>query len=498
MQAALYFLLLLFFSTVQGISEEVPQNQCLNQEELVETIHEIRVGDQLISYKACVGSLLLKDKDCSPKANVFFTSYTKTNTTGANKRPVTFCFNGGPGSSSVWLHLGFAGPKRIYLQEDGTPPPPPYKLIENNYSLLDTTDLVFIDPVSTGYSRAIPEESAKCFHGVEEDVKAVSEFIRLYLTHFNRWQSPKFLMGESYGTTRAVGVAGYLHEEEFIDINGIILISTVLNFQSINSNTGNDLPYLLFLPSYTATALYHKKLPEAMLKDPAKTLQMACDFATQEYSVALFKGNLLPQEEKEAIIKKLAAFTGLSPEYVDRSNLRIDLPYFAKELLRSEKRTVGRFDSRVIGIDSDSAGGCFEYDPSMDLIAGAFTTSINEYLRNDLNYVKDTQYKILTDVFPWKYNVSNQYLNMTETLRSVMTKNPHLQVFVSSGYYDCATPFFATEYTFHHLGLDPSLASHVTLRNYEGGHMMYTNLSSLIQMKKDLSSFYQTTLGPNP
>ena len=477
----------------KGLSKETEKVKCNDKEEFSETSHQIMMNGSALNYKAVAGTLILKDERCDPKANIFFISYTKEGVEDLSERPVTFCFNGGPGSSSVWLHLGVLGPKRVFMNEKGDALPP-YHLVENEFSLLDVTDLVFIDPVSTGYSRAIPPEQSKSFHGVEEDIKSIAEFIRLYLTRYNRWESPKFIAGESYGTTRAAGLAGYLHDEFFIYTNGIVLISSVLNFQSINFNAGNDLSYLLFLPSYTATAWYHKKLSPDLQSNFLSTLQKARDFVNQEYAQALFKGDLLDPDEKANIVDKLARFTGLSPEYIEGSNLRVDMTHFGKELLRDKRRTVGRFDSRFIGIDSNAIGDRVEYDPSAEAIFGAFTSTFNHYVKTDLKWMKEGNYEILTNVHPWNYGTGNQYLNVAETLRDVMTKNTHLRVFVGNGYTDLATPFFATEYTFNHLGLDPTLRNHVTMKNYEGGHMMYIYRPSLIKLKEDLASFYKETL----
>lgn len=478
----------------KAAEQETEKLVCDDKEEFSETQHEIIINGQPLAYRAVAGTLLLKDDKCKPKASLFFISYTKEGVKDLNERPITFCFNGGPGSSSVWLHLGILGPKRVHLNENGDALPP-YHLVNNEFSLLDETDLVFIDPVSTGYSRAIPPEDAKNFHGVEEDIKSIAEFIRLYMTRFNRWDSPKFIIGESYGTTRAAGLAGYLHDKYYVYVNGLVLVSSVLNFQSINFDVGNDLSYLLFLPSYAATAWYHKKLGPDLQANFLETLQAAREFVINDYSHALFKGDLLTASERQHIGEQLARFTGLSVEYIDRSNLRIDIMRYVKELLRDQRRTVGRFDSRFKGIDTDAVGEYFEYDPSADAIFGAFTATLNHYIQTELKWKKDTHYKILTNVQPWDYGVAkNQYLNVADTLRSVMTKNSYLRVFVGNGYYDLATPFFATEYTFNHLGLDPSLLKHVTMKHYEAGHMMYIHRPSLIQLKQDLASFYLRTL----
>lgn len=472
--------------------EETPV--CQDKENFSETRHEVTINGQKIAYKATAGTIILKDEKCQPKASFFFVSYTKDDEQDMSKRPVTFCFNGGPGSSSVWLHLGVLGPRRVQLTETGDALPP-YRLINNDYSILDMTDLVFIDPVSTGYSRAIPFDDAKQFHGVEEDIKSVAEFIRLYTTRYARWESPKFLAGESYGTTRAAGLAGYLHDKYYLYINGIVLVSSVLNFASIDFSEGNDLAYLLFLPSYTATAWYHKKLAPELQADFAGTLAKVEDFVVNEYSCALFKGALMKPAERRQVVETLARYTGLSPEYVDRSNLRIDMTHFGKELLRNQNRTVGRFDSRFKGIDTNLVGEQIEYDPSADAIFGVFTATLNDYLRSDLKWMDDNQYKILANVQPWNYSVAtNQYLNVADVLRNVMTKNPLIRVFVANGYYDLATPYFATDYTFNHLNLDSSLRNHITMKYYEAGHMMYIHYPSLVRLKKDLADYYENTL----
>lgn len=474
--------------------KEQEKSECDEKEEISETKHQVLINGQPLAYRATAGNLILKDEKCKSKASIFYISYTKEDNEMGRDRPITFCFNGGPGSCSVWLHLGLFGPKRVFLTDNGDALPP-FHLVDNEFSLLDVTDLVFIDPVSTGFSRAIPPDDAKQFHGVEEDVKSIAEFIRLYLTRNQRWESPKFIAGESYGTTRAAALAGYLHDEKFIYVNGILLISTVLNFQSLDFNAGNDLSYSLFLPSYTATAWYHKKLdPELQQKKLTDVMEAAKQFVIRDYSSALFKGDLLTPSERSQIVNELARFTGLSPEYIDRSNLRVDMFRFAKELLRDKKRTVGRFDSRFKGIDADAVGEHFEYDPSADAIFGAFTATMNQYLQTDLKYNKDAPYKILTSLQPWDYGSNNKYLNVAETLRSVMTKNPFLRVFVGNGYYDLATPFFATEYTFNHLGLDATLMDHVTMKHYDAGHMMYIYRPVLVKMKEDLAKFYEQTL----
>lgn len=489
-----------FLTTISQVqAQEVKVEQAKKEppkEETIITSHTAKIGDINLSYQTTVGTQILSDDQGNSKASIFFVAYTKDNPGKLRDRPITFCFNGGPGSASVWLHLGVLGPKRVDMDNEGKIAKQPYHLIDNPYSILDVTDLVFIDPVSTGFSRAVPGEDPKQFHGVEKDIQSVADFIRLYVTRNERWESPKFLAGESYGTTRASGLAQELHDNHHLYLDGLMLISSVLNFQTIHFAAGNDLPYILFLPSYTATALYHHKLDDELQADEKKTLAEVERFAFGEYTQALMYGDHLGKVQREAVLDKLVRYTGLSRDYIDRSNLRIHIFRFAKELLRDERRTIGRFDSRLKGIDSDLCDDIFEFDPSFENIVGAFTATFNHYIRSDLNWKRDDEYKIIANVQPWDYsvNATNQFLDVADKLRDVMSKNTMLDVFVASGYYDLATPYFATEYTFSHLGLDPSLRDHVTLETYDGGHMMYLYHPTLIKLKSDLTQFIKQRL----
>ncbi len=508
-----------------GKGDKVKGDGKEEQEKLSVTHHEIVLGGEKIAYTATAGYMTLPDYEGKPKANVFFIAYTKdaappappppppspppeaapggAGAPGAqatatpapgidpSTRPISFCFNGGPGSSSVWLHLGAIGPRRVVMEPEGWAPPPPYTLVDNESSWLDVTDLVFIDPPSTGYSRPVEGESAGQFHGLQEDLRAVGEFIRLYTTKYQRWSSPKFLAGESYGTTRAAGLAGYLQDTHGMYLNGIVLISCVLNFQTIHFDTGNDLPYVLFLPTYTATAWYHKKLDPALQADLQKTLAEVKAWALGDYSLALAKGESLPQAERDAVVKKLARFTGLSEKYVDNANLRIAIFNFTKELLRDQKVTVGRLDSRFKGTDANSIGDTPEYDPSMAAITGPFTATMNDYARRELKYENDLPYEILTGrVNPWSFGgATNRYVNVAETLRGAITRNPSLRVLVCSGYFDLATPFFATDYTVSHLGLPGALEGNVSTHYFEAGHMMYIRQTDLAGLKGHAAAF---------
>jgi carboxypeptidase C (cathepsin A) len=470
------------------------------EEKSVPTKHSLKIVGQEIKYTATAGTILLKLEDGTPKASIFYVAYTKDDVGDPSQRPITFSFNGGPGSSSVWLHLGLLGPRRVQMGDAGSLFPPPYKLVDNDSSLLDVSDLVFIDPVSTGYSRAVPGEAPKQFHGIEEDVESVADFIRLYATRNKRWSSPKFLAGESYGTTRAAGLSGYLQQRYGMYLNGIALISAILNFENAEFDAGNDLPYILYLPTYTAIAWYHKKLPADLQEDLQKTLEESRKFAVGEYADALMTGDALPAGRRTEITQKLARLTGLSPDYIERTNLRIEIMRFTKELLRNERRTIGRIDARFLGIDRDAAGEHPEFDPSIAAITGPYSGMLNDYVRNDLKFDSDLPYEILTGrVRPWNYApYENRYVNVAETLRKAMTQNPFLHVFVAKGYYDLATPFFAADYTFDHLGLDPTLRGHLSGAYYEAGHMMYVHTPSRMKLKADIAQFIKSSGAPSP
>jgi carboxypeptidase C (cathepsin A) len=394
----------------------------------------------------------------------------------------------------VWLHLGVLGPRRVVMQEDGNLPPPPYKLTDNEYSLLDETDLVFIDPMNTGYSRPVEGQKPKEWHGFKKDIESVGDFIRLYTTRNNRWLSPKFLIGESYGTTRASGLSGFLQDRFGLYLNGIMLVSVVLDFTTLYFHINNDLPFILYLPGYTATAWYHNVLTPHR---PLQTwLKEAEEFALGEYASALLKGDALTKEERGRIVEKVSLYTGISKEFVERSNLRINDQHFFKELLRGRGLTVGRLDSRFTGRDRLGVTENAEYDPLLTNITGPYMATFYEYVRNELKFESDLPYETLSGfVHPWSYaDFENQYVNVAETLRAAMTHNPYLKIFVANGYYDLATPYFAAEYTFNHLGLDADLRKNISMEYYDAGHMMYIHIPSLRQMKTDLSEFIRSAI----
>jgi carboxypeptidase C (cathepsin A) len=486
------------------------------------THHTATIDGREIKYTATAGKMLMTTDEGEPKAHVFFVAYTvddpdedeadedadendededetddDSEPAPSNSRPVTFCFNGGPGSSSVWLHLGMLGPTRVKLDSDAQPLPPPHQLIPNPYSLLDVTDLVFIDPVSTGFSRPVKGENKSQFHGYDEDLRSVGQFIHDYTSKYARWASPKFLLGESYGGIRAAGLAGELRDRYYLELNGLILISAVVDFQTLMAGGHNDIAYALFLPSYAATAWYHKALGDDLQDEALEdVVEEAEEFAAGDYLEALAAGDTLRGNRRRRVIRRMAELTGLSEDYIDAANLRVNMPRFGKELLRSRERVVGRFDSRYTGIDRTTLGEFAEHDPSADAVFGTFTSALNDYLRSTLKVEEPRVYEILTgQVQPWDYSeFTNRYVDASETLRQAMTQNPFLRVYAACGYYDLATPSFAMKYTRDHLGLAPEVRNHFTLGEYEGGHMMYAHEPSLEKLREELVDFYESAL----
>jgi len=473
-------------------------------DDLVTTTHEITIGDRTLAYTANSGRIVLRQEIITDgafdghkaKAEMFLTAYTLDDADPAT-RPVTFAFNGGPGSSSVWLHLGLFGPRRVLSGDVGDPVPPPYGLADNAETLLAHSDLVFIDPVSTGYSRAAKGEKPTDFHGYTADLESVGEVIRLWTSRNGRWMSPKFLAGESYGTLRASGLAGHLQDRYGMYLNGLMLISSVLDMGTIRFTEGNDLPYSLFLPTYAAIAHYHGKHGDRPLAD---VLAEAEAFAERDYPWALSRGSRLAPSERADIVARVAALTGVSGDYVDRVNLRMEHVRYYTELLRDQGKVVGRLDSRFTGWDPDSGRERFKEDPSYSAVYGPYTAALNHYVRQELEYVNDLPYEILTgNVRPWSYKeFEGASVTVAEKLAAAMRGNPALKVHVACGHTDGATPYYAAEYVLAHLAIPDELRGNIELAYYPAGHMMYIHEPSRVRQSADLAEFVRRSSTVHP
>jgi carboxypeptidase C (cathepsin A) len=453
------------------------------------TTNTVTIAGQRVTYIAETGMLPILKKDGTTSASVFYVAYTRTGQTNKAVRPVTFCFNGGPGSSSVWLHLGALGPRRVKMNEDGTLPPPPFGLADNDHSILDSSDLVFIDPVATGFSRAAKNEKSDAFFGDEADLDSVGEFIRLWTTRHDRWLSPKYLCGESYGVFRAAGLAEHLQSHYGLYLNGLILVSGVLDFSTIYDMPGNDVPFPLYLPAYTAAAQFHKKLPDDLQNDLTKALAESREFAKGEYASALQKGDSLSAAERTNIINELVRLTGLKPQVIKDNDLRIDEGVFRKQLLHDEGLILGAYDSRITGRDDDPASPVPDFDPSDAAVLGPFSAAMNSYVRGELKFEDDLPYEIIAGVQPWNYGVHNNYANASEKLASVMNQNPYMRVLVLGGRCDLVCPIDTVRYALDHMSLDAAYRTNITYAEFDAGHMMYINMPDLQKMQKALENF---------
>ena len=463
----------------------------------VVTHHQVTLDGKPLKYTATAGRLPIKSGDGRIEAEMFFVAYTLDGQE-ADKRPLTFCFNGGPGSASVWLHMGSVGPKQVVLQPNGFMPAAPYRMSDNPNSLLDKSDLVFVDAIGTGFSRAASAEASKKFLAVKGDIEAFGEFIRLYLTRNERWPSPLFILGESYGTTRAAGIANYLGDHG-ISFNGITLLSTAMDFGTLEWAKNNDVPYILLVPSFTMIAAYHKRLAPDLMQDLAKTRQEAERWAANDYMLALAKGDALTPEERQKIIDQYARYTGLDRKLIDNANLRIDVGEFTHNLLLDQKLRVGRLDGRFTGPDPDGLLDTPFYDPTGSAIVPPYTAVFNNYVRTELGYKVDMPYRVFAYEEPefrkWEWGSADQgFPNTAPGLRAAMVKNPYLKVLVMEGYYDLATPYAAANYSIDHLDLGPEYRKNVSFATYESGHMVYIESGAHAKMKRDLVEFMNQSL----
>ncbi|MDR3458416.1 MAG: peptidase S10 [Verrucomicrobiae bacterium] len=449
----------------------------------------VTIAGARVTYTAETGMLPVLKADGTSRASIFYVAYTRQGVTNAGARPVTFCFNGGPGSASVSQHMGPHRPRPAKMNADGSQPAPPFALTDNEYSILDTSDLVFIDPVATGFSRPAKDEKIDQFFGDEADLDSIGEFIRLWTTRHERWLSPKYLCGESYGVFRAAGLASHLHGRYGLYLNGLILVSGVLDFATIYDVPGNDLPYPLILPAYTAAAFYHKKLPPDLQADLGKALAESREFARGGFTTALHQGADLSDDEKQKVIIELSRLTGLPSDIIRDNNLRIDESVFRKQLLHGEGLILGAYDARLTGRDGDAAAQGAGFDPSSVAVMGPFSAAMNSYVRSELKFEDDLPYELLAGVQPWNYGVRNTYANAGDRLASVMNQEPYLKILVLGGRCDLVCPIDTVRYSLEHMALAPEQRKNISFAEFDAGHMMYINLPDLQKLQTEVEKF---------
>ena len=486
----LYCLSLAALSAADQPAAENKENKAAEEKPVEAVVREasVEIAGKKIPYTVTTGKIRLAGDDGKPRAAIFHVSYERSDVKDHAQRPVMFAFNGGPGSSAVWLHLGVLGPRLVQLPGDGTTaPPPPVRLGDNPHSILDVCDLVFVDPVSTGYSRPEKDVKPEEFHGLDEDIESVGDFVRRWITEHDRWASPKYLIGESYGGIRAAGLARHLQARYGMSLNGVVLLSSLLDFATIQPAPGNDLSHLVYLPAFTATAHFHGKIAG----ERTALLRESTEFAYGEYATALLLGNALPAERRAAVAARLEKLSGILAATWIEHDLQLGPTFFRGELLRAEGKVLGRFDARVAWDDSDKAEPLPEYDPSYSLVYGAFSTAMMDYLGRELGYKEEQPYEILTGkVQPWRWNSNNSVVNVGGRLATAMRDNPHLQVLVMGGLTDLATPPEGVAHSLRHLpGLPESARDNFRTVLYDSGHMFYLNPPDLAKTRADLLAF---------
>ena len=483
--------------TAPAASESAPRVETAGEKEekISQTSHAVRLDGREIKYTATAGTLPIRLDNGQVSARMFFVAYTRDGD-DVKTRPVSFLYNGGPGAATIWLHMGSFAPKHVEMAAEGFQPAPPYRLVDNENSLLDVTDMVFVDAVDTGYSRVVAGVNNQQFHGQSGDLRAFGEFTNAYLTAYSRWPSPKYLIGESYGTIRSAGLSQEIQERHGIELNGIVLVSSLLTYQTLSPAPDNDVAYAANIETFTADAWYHKKLPSDLQSLTVKqVVDQSRTFAWGDYMLALTKGNTLTDAERTGMAQKLARFTGLSPQFILNANLRVSAERFRKELLRDRRLAIGRLDGRFTSIDVDAAGEREEFDISNSALQGPYTAMFQDYVRNELKWESDLHYPSSGNVRPWTYD-QNRYMDMTEALRSAMTHNPFLKVFVAIGFFDMATIMGGAEFNFTHLAYEKQVTDRVSYGYYEAGHMIYIRPSAHKALKQDIAKFIRGSSGP--
>ena len=497
--SVLTVLLVTLMAVVPAVSSEAqqapaaaaasPDERPIPDEQMSVTEHTITLDGTTIPYQATAATMHLVNDDGDPIGSLYYTAYRRTDV-DSSTRPLAFIFNGGPGSASVWLHMGAFGPKRVPVNDNGHTPPPPYDLIDNQGSLIDVTDMVFIDPIGTGFSRVIGKGSGTDFWGIDEDATSLTQFITQYVTRNQRWNSPKFLLGESYGTTRAAVLVNQLQNRAGMHFSGISLISAVLDFETLLFAPGHDTSYVVFLPSYAITAAYHKAIPWP--DDLEVWLDEVGEFALGDYAHVLAMGASAPADERAAVRAKLAEYTGLSEEYLERGNLRVTASQFRAELQRTSGMVTSRLDARYDGFTNDLMGENAQYDPQSTAISGAYTAAANRYLRDELGFETTENYVTGGGARGWNWNRANGGRGwrgatyVVGDLEQAMIRNPSLIVQVENGYYDLATPFFAMQWTTDHMNLPAELRGNIRHNFYRAGHMMYVHEEELMNLKRNI------------
>lgn len=494
----LIFVLTVFcsLSFAEDPKKEHPKPEAaIPKAEISKTSHQIKIDGETIRFTAVAGTTILKNDEGDPLASFGYTAYLKDGVADLANRPIMFAYNGGPGSSSIWLHMGVLGPYIVTTRDAGFTGPP-FERSPNEYSIIDRADLVMIDPVGTGYSRPIGDAEGKEFWGVDADIKTVSDFIEQYVTENSRWRSPKYLLGESYGGMRSAGVINYIQSKHAMAFDGVILVSPFLNFTLGLDGVGEDLPHVLFLPTLATTAWYHDAIDNKPA-DLAVFYEQAKQFAIDVYAPALMKGNRLGADERRTVIAGMSRILGVSEDYIDRANLRISHGQFAQELLRDRKLVAGRVDSRFTGNSLNLLAEEMDYDPFSTSVGPAFVSNFLDYYHNDLKFGRDKDYTVSGELFmKWDWGHKRPGVpfplpspNTMPDLSQAMNHNPELRILVQQGYYDLATPAFATEYMMDHLTIGEDLQKNITVELYDAGHMMYLHPPSLLKYKKDLADF---------